>query len=38
MEMCWLALLHAGSTFEFADESVGNHHVLTGFWAEGILG
>jgi hypothetical protein len=37
LERCWSALLHAGSTVEVADELVGNHHVLTGLWAEGIL-
>jgi hypothetical protein len=37
LERCLLALLHAESIVEVADKLVGNHHVLTGLRAEGIL-
>jgi hypothetical protein len=37
LERC-CSVLHGGSVVEVAYELVGNHHVLTGLIAEGIMG
>jgi hypothetical protein len=38
LERCCSVLLHGGSIVEVACKLVGNHHVLTGLIAEGIMG